>query len=81
MRLNYPGGCDHIASVRQFRLRFELADAPDGVHPTARDNTASGTWDAPLSRGPPYGAPLPSLRDWRTSKVVFLCHHLIVLVN
>ena len=28
----------------------------------------------------PLWSPPPSLRDWRTSKVVFLCHHLIVLV-
>ena len=29
----------------------------------------------------PLWSPPPSLRGWRTSKVVFLCHHLIVLVN
>ena len=52
MRLNYPGGCDHIASVRQFGLRFELADAPDGAPHGRRLTTilhqAPGTRPCPV---------------------------------
>ena len=81
LRLNYPGGGDHIASARQFGLRFELPDARDGAPHGSRQYRIRHLGRALVPWVRPLMEPPPSLRGWRTSKVVFLRHHLIVLVN